>query len=37
MTEEGFIAKGDNEASSYDSRSYGPVPLANIIGKVLGY
>ncbi|MDR2966110.1 MAG: S26 family signal peptidase [Treponema sp.] len=32
-----FFAKGDNEFSSYDSRAYGPVPLDNIIGKVLGY
>ncbi|MDR2952758.1 MAG: signal peptidase I [Treponema sp.] len=34
---EGFIAEGDNAAASYDSRSYGPVPVDNIIGKVLGY
>jgi signal peptidase I len=34
-TEE-FIALGDNEAQSFDSRSYGPVPVDNIIGKVLG-
>jgi signal peptidase I len=33
----GFIAEGDNAAASYDSRSYGPVPADNIIGKVLGY
>jgi len=32
-----FIAEGDNEIASYDSRSYGPVPADNIIGKVLGY
>ena len=32
-----FFAQGDNELSSYDSRSYGPVPADNIIGKVLGY
>ena len=37
MTEGGFLAKGDNAASSYDSRSYGPIPVDNIIGKVLGY
>ena len=33
----GFIAEGDNSPASYDSRSYGPVPADNIIGKVLGY
>jgi signal peptidase I len=31
-----FIALGDNGAQSFDSRSYGPVPADNIIGKVLG-
>ena len=31
-----FIAEGDNQAQSYDSRNYGPVPNDNIIGKVLG-
>ncbi|MDR3138970.1 MAG: signal peptidase I [Treponema sp.] len=31
-----FIALGDNTLQSYDSRSYGPVPLDHIIGKVLG-
>jgi signal peptidase I len=31
-----FIARGDNGAQSFDSRSYGPVPVDNIIGKVLG-
>jgi signal peptidase I len=31
-----FIALGDNGAQSYDSRSYGPVPVANIVGKALG-
>ncbi|MDR0569393.1 MAG: signal peptidase I [Spirochaetaceae bacterium] len=30
-----FIALGDNSLQSYDSRSYGPIPLASIIGKVL--
>ncbi|MDR2730496.1 MAG: signal peptidase I [Treponema sp.] len=34
---EGFIAEGDNELASFDSRAYGPVPADNIIGKVLGY
>ena len=32
-----FYAEGDNANSSYDSRSYGPIPVDNIIGKVLGY
>jgi len=32
-----FYAEGDNGLASYDSRSYGPVPIENIIGKVLGY
>ncbi|MCL2801180.1 MAG: signal peptidase I [Treponema sp.] len=32
-----FYAEGDNSLASYDSRAYGPVPLSNIIGKVLGY
>ncbi|MDR2376932.1 MAG: S26 family signal peptidase [Treponema sp.] len=37
LTEGGkFIALGDNGAQSFDSRSYGPVPVDNIIGKVLG-
>jgi signal peptidase I len=31
-----FIALGDNGAQSFDSRSYGPVPADNVIGKVLG-
>ncbi|MDR2659491.1 MAG: signal peptidase I [Spirochaetaceae bacterium] len=31
-----FIALGDNIGGSYDSRSYGPVPLDNIVGKVIG-
>jgi signal peptidase I len=31
-----FYALGDNSLQSYDSRSYGPVPLDNIIGMVLG-
>jgi signal peptidase I len=38
MTErESFYAEGDNVNTSYDSRAYGPVPVENIIGKVLGY
>jgi len=35
--ETGFTAQGDNANVSYDSRSYGAVPVDNIIGKVLGY
>jgi signal peptidase I len=31
-----FIALGDNSLQSFDSRSYGPVRMDNIIGKVLG-
>ena len=30
-----FYAEGDNGLASYDSRSYGSVPVDNIIGKVL--
>jgi signal peptidase I len=37
LSGEAFTAEGDNKLVSYDSRSYGPVPLDNIIGKVLGY
>jgi signal peptidase I len=33
---EEFIALGDNSLQSYDSRSYGPVDVNNVIGKVLG-
>jgi signal peptidase I len=32
-----WMARGDNEPASFDSRSYGPVPLDNIMGKALGY
>jgi len=35
--EGGFLAEGDNKGASYDSRSYGAVPVGSIIGKVLGY
>ena len=31
-----IYALGDNASHSYDSRSYGPVPADNIIGRVLG-
>jgi signal peptidase I len=37
LIEDGFIAQGDNVNVSYDSRSYGSVPIDNIIGKVLRY
>jgi signal peptidase I len=37
LTENGeFTAEGDNSLQSYDSRSYGPIPADNTIGKVLG-
>ena len=37
LTENGeFMAEGDNSLQSYDSRSYGPVPAENTIGKVVG-
>jgi signal peptidase I len=32
-----FIAHGDNSVESYDSRSYGPVPEDNIVGRVVNY
>jgi signal peptidase I len=35
--QDSFFAEGDNGLASYDSRAYGPVPIDNIIGKVLGY
>ena len=31
-----FYALGDNTSQSYDSLSYGPVPVDNVVGKVLG-
>jgi signal peptidase I len=31
-----FLALGDNSLESYDSRAYGPVPLDNILGRVIG-
>ena len=31
-----FLALGDNSLESYDSRAYGPVPLDNILGRVVG-
>jgi signal peptidase I len=30
-----FFALGDNTLESYDSRSYGPVPVDQIVGKVI--
>ncbi|HEV2011280.1 MAG TPA: signal peptidase I, partial [Candidatus Limnocylindria bacterium] len=30
-----FFALGDNRQASSDSRSFGPQPLGNIIGKVI--
>ncbi|MDR2718675.1 MAG: signal peptidase I [Treponema sp.] len=36
MGEGQFMAQGDNSLQSYDSRSYGPVSVNAIIGKVLG-
>jgi len=32
-----FTAIGDNALQSYDSRSYGPIPINNTIGRVLGF
>jgi signal peptidase I len=34
--EDAFIALGDNSQGSFDSRTYGPVPLNSIVGRVLG-
>jgi signal peptidase I len=31
-----FVALGDNNQESFDSRTYGPVPLNSIVGRVLG-
>jgi signal peptidase I len=31
-----IIVLGDNRLESYDSRSYGPVPFDNILGRVIG-
>ena len=36
ISKESFFALGDNGPQSYDSRSYGPVPIDNVVGKVLG-
>jgi signal peptidase I len=32
-----WMALGDNAPSSFDSRSYGPLPLDSIIGKAPGF
>ncbi len=31
-----FMAFGDNKNDSFDSRAYGPVPIDNILGQVIG-
>jgi signal peptidase I len=37
LTDDGrFSALGDNGPASLDSRSYGPVPIDNILGKAVG-
>ena len=37
LTDEGhFSALGDNGPASFDSRSYGPVPIDNILGRAIG-
>ena len=36
LSSSSFFALGDNGPQSYDSRSYGPVPMDNVVGKVLG-
>jgi signal peptidase I len=33
---ESYYVLGDNTMNAYDSRYWGPVPRANIIGKVIG-
>ena len=32
-----FFVRGDNDLESFDSRSYGLVPLDHILGKVVAY
>ena len=32
-----YFVLGDNRARSTDSRTYGPVPRSNIIGRVMGF
>ena len=36
LSRNSFYALGDNGPQSYDSRSYGPVLMDNVIGRVLG-
>ena len=36
IDEDVFMAKGDNYLFSYDSRSFGPVSVDAVIGRVLG-
>ena len=36
LSQNSFFALGDNGPQSYDSRSYGPIYIDNVIGKVLG-
>jgi signal peptidase I len=36
VAETHFIALGDNENDSLDSRTYGSVPIHQILGKVIG-
>ena len=31
--EDGWLVLGDNPSASTDSRSFGPVPMASIVGK----
>ena len=31
-----FYALGDNSRQSYDSLSYGPIPIDNVVGRVIG-
>jgi signal peptidase I len=36
IEDEKFLALGENSVDSFESRSYGPVPVDHIIGKVVG-
>ncbi|MDR2663200.1 MAG: signal peptidase I [Treponema sp.] len=33
----GFFARGDNDLESFDSRSYGLIPVDHILGKVVAF